>query len=165
MIIVGTHGRKMLLICFSFSLFFFLLFIYLLVFLEIIFCHVQRFVPICIGYKTRLCYSDHMYNGVCLLCAIDTLYSSSQVTSIISGKQSLKSSLNYRGHMKHESSLKSFTIFEWELCFYTIHRQFMNEQLKLWVSCVQTYVLFFEKNYCRNFSSGRWILTFLSQVR
>lgn len=136
MIVVGTQGRKMLLICFSCSHYFFHLFIYLLtcllVFLEITFCRVQRFVPIYIGYKTRRHCSDHMYNGVCLLYKIHTLYSfSSQVTCIISGRQSLKSTLNCKGHLKHESNLKSFTICEGELCLCTIHRQFMNEQVEL----------------------------------
>lgn len=70
-----------------------------------------------------------------------------------------------QGPLEADSSLKSFTVCEGELCFYTIHRQFMNEQIILWVSCVQTYVLFFKKNYCRNFLSGRWILMFLPRVR
>lgn len=147
----------MLLICFSFSHFFFCyLFTCLLVFLEITFCQVQRFVPIHIGHKTGLHCSDRMYNDVCLLYKIDTLYSfPSQLNCIISGRQSFKSTLNYKGHLKHESSLKSFAICEGELCFYVILRQFVNDQMKLWVSCVQTYVLFLEKNYYRNFSSGR----------
>jgi len=148
---------------FFFKFFFFLVYWY---FLKSHFAQVRRFVPIHIGYKTRLHCSDHMYNGVCLLYKLDTLYSlSSQVTCIISGRQSLKSNLRYKGHLKLGSNLKSFTVCEGELCFYTIHWQFMNEQIKLWVSCAQTYVLFFEKNYCRNFSSGRWILTLLPWVR
>jgi len=61
-----------------------------------------------------------MFSGVCFLYKIVTLYSfSSQVTFIISGRQSLKSTFNYKGHLKHESRFKSFTISEGELCFYT----------------------------------------------
>jgi len=53
-------------------------------------------------YLTRLHRSGHIFNDVCFLYKTDTLYSfSSQVTHLISGRQSLESTFNYKGYLKH----------------------------------------------------------------